>query len=1159
MPYCQNKKSAFFVFALTVSTMLCQNIMPTCLAALADISQLPIDSALAVKPNVIFGIDDSGSMDFEVLLDTNDGRLWYDEVDKTAVDSQGNPLFNDSGDPGSSGGHNWSAFVYLFPNGTNSDARVYNDAFGMYAVPPIGSYAFLRSPDYNKIYYNPNITYKPWSPAYVSGAVKTFANAVPTAARSHPVFPTSGTAITTNLTATQTTTTANYTFRMLPGMVIPGASIANIQARQGSNSWNTILTNRTVLTNEDWEVNIPYYPATYYLKDATCTTGTSCFTAPDGAKLRRYEIKVGVTFPSGRNYTDELQNFANWFTYYRKRKLLLSAAMGEVLPKIKTIRAGMTRFNSLSPVSMLDFDNLNADSNYMKLLGDIYTTSGNNTTPTRATLDYIGKQYQNNASIIQKACQVNAAMIVTDGFANASGPNAPGYTQATYGNGAPYTTIYPNSLADLALAYYTLNLKPSLTPGLVPVNLQDTTVNSDKNSNLHMNTYALTMVKKGLIYGSNTPAALNPFTSAPAWTNPNIDRHPSSVDDLWHATINGRGRIFDASNPVTIASSVTQVLGEIIAKARAGSAVALNDLFLGSTNNAVYSANHHLSYGDLERMQLDLTNGSILTSAPTWSAMTMLDAKSPSNRLIATSDSVTAYPFVWANLPIGLQSQLNSTLIPPGPVNGQIILQWVRGDKTLDATLYRARDHILGSIVNADPVLVKGARSQYTENNYGQFKTNVANRTEVVYQAANDGMLHAFSAATGDELWSYIPSSVLLKLPKLARTDFIHEFTVDGTPTVGDFYDGSSWRTLLVGGLRAGGNGYYALNVTTPDASTINQVTSKFMWEFPNSSTPAAIRNEVGLTFGKPLIIKTTAAGWVVLLTSGYNNTGGGKGHVYVLDAKTGTLLKDLSTNVGSSTTPSGLAQIAAYSDNPKYDPLVKQVYGGDLLGNVWRFDFSGSTIASWNVTRLATLVDANGLPQPITAEVELAKINNKRMVLVGTGKLLGATDYSDTTQQTLYGLYDDETAAPLISPLRSNLISVNNSSSTGTKGWYIDLQSAGERVTGSPVLVLGQLIVNTNKPSTDGCLVENYQYLVELIHPTPAPGDPVLSPDKPTFTRRLVGATFAAAPTVVVLPGGKVVIITHKSDDTFDSTQVTQATSTAVVSAVGWREVIRD
>ena len=57
---------------------------------------------------------------------------------------------------------------------------------------------------------------------------------------------------------------------------------------------------------------------------------------------------------------------------------------------------------------------------------------------------------------------------------------------------------------------------------------------------------------------------------------------------------------------------------------------------------------------------------------------------------------------------------------------------------------------------------------------------------------------------------------------------------------------------MLVGGLRGGGAGYYALDVTSPAAASEADVAAKVLWEFPNASTPAAVRNNLGLSFGKP-------------------------------------------------------------------------------------------------------------------------------------------------------------------------------------------------------------------------------------------------------------------------------------------------------------------
>ena len=94
-----------------------------------------------------------------------------------------------------------------------------------------------------------------------------------------------------------------------------------------------------------------------------------------------------------------------------------------------------------------------------------------------------------------------------------------------------------------------------------------------------------------------------------------------------------------------------------------------------------------------------------------------------------------------------------------------------------------------------------------------------ANREPVIYAGANDGMLHAFSATTGQELFAYIPNGVFANLIKLTNPYYNqqHHFFVDGSPQASDvqFTDGT-WHTVLVGGERAGGSTIFALDVTNP-------------------------------------------------------------------------------------------------------------------------------------------------------------------------------------------------------------------------------------------------------------------------------------------------------------------------------------------------------
>ena len=102
----------------------------------------------------------------------------------------------------------------------------------------------------------------------------------------------------------------------------------------------------------------------------------------------------------------------------------------------------------------------------------------------------------------------------------------------------------------------------------------------------------------------------------------------------------------------------------------------------------------------------------------------------------------------------------------------------------------------------------------------------ITSRASAVYVASNDGMLHAFNAETGKELWAYVPEMVLPQLYRLADTNYSqnHQYFVDGTPEVGDVCptapttpcSGTQWKTIIVGGLNRGGKGYYALDITDP-------------------------------------------------------------------------------------------------------------------------------------------------------------------------------------------------------------------------------------------------------------------------------------------------------------------------------------------------------
>ncbi|GHU14235.1 hypothetical protein FACS189441_3400 [Betaproteobacteria bacterium] len=457
------------------------------------------------------------------------------------------------------------------------------------------------------------------------------------------------------------------------------------------------------------------------------------------------------------------------------------------------------------------------------------------------------------------------------------------------------------------------------------------------------------------------------------------------------------------------------------------------------------------------------TDGSLNTTIA-WNASAKIDAQNWNDgRKIVTKQGVggAAVPFRWANLTTEQKTALD---------NSEAVLNYLRGNRANEGTTYRARSHVLGDIVNATPVLVAAPNAQYLDAvnpGYAAFQNLKQSRQEMLYVAANDGMLHALNAKGtngGKEHWAYVPSFLYNGpsappspqndgLLALSKKDYTHHYYVDATPVAADVDFGSSnWHTILVGGLGKGGKGFYALDVTDPPAITASEdiAAGKVLWEFTDT--------DMGFSYGEPLIVKTKAWGWVVILSSGYNNASG-KGAIYIVNAKTGDLIQKVGTPAGG-----GLAQISAYY--PIYgDYTATEVYGGDLDGNVWRFALpaSGTTVG---VHRLATLANGNGQKQPVTVAPLITRPKDgkpdHRWVFVGTGQFLADSDITKNTGaqvQTLYALRDGSqyaTESSYTTPItRANLSAVTNLTtglaSTPDKGWYYDmtgdLNGAKERV----------------------------------------------------------------------------------------------------------------
>jgi type IV pilus assembly protein PilY1 len=443
-----------------------------------------------------------------------------------------------------------------------------------------------------------------------------------------------------------------------------------------------------------------------------------------------------------------------------------------------------------------------------------------------------------------------------------------------------------------------------------------------------------------------------------------------------------------------------------------------------------------------------------------------------------------------------------------------------RGSNPANNRLYRFREATLGDALESQPFFISKPVFNYADKGYATYKTDQASRTGMVFMGANDGMLHAFYAkdqvvqtppATcvvggasycgGEEAWAYIPKVVIPNMWRLADKNYStqHRNYVNGSPIISDICTANcgvaataTWKTILVGGLNAGGRSYYALDITDP-------VTPTLLWEI--SSSTSGFEN-LGFSYGQPIITKKADGTWVVLVTSGYNNTspGDGHGYLFVLDAVTGAKISEYDTGVGDTTTPSGLAKVSAWNDYQGIDNTAGYVYGGDLLGNLWRFDINSAPSLdplSRNPLLFTTLLDSSSIAQPVTTAPTLGEIESQRFIFVGTGKYLETSDLTDTSKQTIYAIKDNN-ATTTLTNARTALVQQTMSmasadatarygsnnpvdlSSPAIRGWYVDLASiiapsttpsfVGERVNIDMQLVQGTLIAATIVPSNTVC-----------------------------------------------------------------------------------------
>jgi type IV pilus assembly protein PilY1 len=1221
------------------------------LAALTDIASVPLasSSTTVVKPNILFTLDDSGSMEWGFMPDNVESR------------------YNTTG---------------------------------------------YKNHLCNTIYYNPAITYVP--PKNADGT--DFANASFTAARYNGFD--------------------------------SGSSTRNL-----STSFIAFDDNLNWSSGTDTA-----QPAYYYVWSGTGTPSSSSTSSTTGCWPGSSNsfphstgnwTKVRVSTTSGPGLTDERQNFANWYSYYRQRMLLMKSATGRAFVSIgEGYRVGFITINPGSPVvssrylAIADFTATQKSNWFTKL----YSQGFNGSTPLREALSRAGRHFAgiqtgiNNGMTgdpMQYSCQQNFSIFTSDGYWNGNSgddlngnsignhdgniatnprPMFDGSVTTTYSRrykseevkaqfdcssgrtrireitttmitpilptpgaeaqqGSPsqsyvtscskstrnvqtpnpqYTTPETltstsggasGTLADVAAYYYMTDLRGPGSTGSLGTDVgTDNNVPSsgtgpedDKAKHQHMTTFTMGLGLAGTLnYVPNYKTGAGDFAALRSgsknWPAPS-QNDPTALDDLWHAAVNGRGQFFSAADPDSVVESLTTALAGVNARVASAAAAATSNLEPVAGDNFAYTASYKTLewIGELEAKEIDLTTGNVGTT-PVWSARAKLDNKTGAAcdnrdiRLFRSGATNNLVNFTWntqtcdaSKNPTGAATtglnaseqaffgatqvadlsqypDMTNGILPLLSVNqrglaaGANMVNFLRGHRGREAfetdsqQLYRTRTAVLGDIVNAQPVFARAPFADYQDTGYAGFKSSNTNRTPMVYVAANDGMLHAFYAGTnttdplgGEERWAFIPTMVVPNLYKLADNNYgtLHRYSVDGTPTIADVFDPSAsptapnygWKTILVGGLNAGGKGYYALDVTDP-------ANPKGLWEFKHNTTclsPVTGQSSdchLGYSFGNPQIGKLADGRWVVFVTSGYNNvnspaaTGDGIGYLYVLNALTGQIIYKISTSTGSAATPSGLGKINTFVLDTVLNNTVQHLYGVDLLGNVWRFEVNASQTA----TRLTTVTDASNNPQPITTKPELAEFGSPPVahVFVSSGKYIGASDLASTQSQSVWAIKDTG-SYPVATP-RSTLsrLTITNSGDglnrsiacatncTNNGGWFADLPDSGERVNVDMKLQLGTLVVASNVPQNNACNIGGYSWLnfFDARNGLQIAGSA-------NFGSKL-SESLAVGINVVRLPDGRTVVIATTSDASQQTAEAPIPAGDPQGRRTSWRELVQ-
>ncbi len=586
--------------------------------------------------------------------------------------------------------------------------------------------------------------------------------------------------------------------------------------------------------------------------------------------------------------------------------------------------------------------------------------------------------------------------------------------------------------------------------------------------------------------------------------------------------------------------------------------------------------------GDLKAYQLN-ENGTLpvdeitkkITIAPIWDAGERLNLKSPNDRKIYTYlGGADKEEFKSSN-----PNLTKEVLGVPDNTSREKIINHVRGidayDVDQDGNTNEVREWKLGDIFHSNGVIVGEPSRFFVAEGFsgiGGFYQANKDRTKVIFVGANDGMLHAFDAATGNEQWAFIPNSLLQNLQSMVS---IHTYYVDSSPKVSDvwFYSNSTdvtksadeWKTVLICGLRKGGKVYFALNIT-------DTLSPQYLWEFPRSTDSVTLA-KVGQSWSEPVIgrVKIEVGGelyerWVAFIGGGFDYTNNTGKAFFVIDIKTGNMIKEFSGVEGMNY--SFAAPPTAVDTN--LDGFIDKVYIGDLGGQMWIFDVSFDVTnkksnSLWTGRRLFAAPISDTEKHRIYYQPAVASDRNGTpWIYFGTGDREYPNDLSNPAER-FYAVKDSGVGNyPRREVDLLDVTSSNTFNPTSKEGWYLQLEKSAqklEKVLAKPVVFnkLAYFTTYSYSPPADPCSGQGTAklFIVEYLS-----GGGALEVDDLTDLEgsssqrsKAIGAGAPSNPVITVDVKGKASVTIGTTSDQVFSTQIFSPSKSK--ETLYWREVI--